>query len=69
MIGIYKVDEGIDTIYVKNICKFKTEHKDIIVSLSDINNIKIEENDNDDRKIFIGSSSLDCTLRINKIDI
>ena len=68
MIGIYEVVEGIGEIYLNNICKIKSKHTNIIVSLSEIINKKEEENGNNDQETIIISASIDCTLRINKIN-
>ena len=67
MISIYKVVEGINGIFLNNVCKFKTKHKEMIVSLIELKNKKDEKKE-DDNSIIV-SSSLDCTLRISKICI
>ena len=71
IIEIYKVDEGIDDIYLNNIYQFQSGHNDIIVSLSElktkINEKKYEENNN--KEIILASSSLDTNLKLFKIKI
>lgn len=67
MINIYKVVEEKDEIFLDNVCKFKTKHKEIIVTLLELQNKNHEKSE--DNNNFIASSSVDCTLRINKISI
>ena len=69
IIGIYQVVEGKDEIYLNNIYKFQSKHKDYIVSLLELKYKNEEEKENINQKIIIASSSIDCTLRINKISI
>ena len=61
IIKIYELIEGINDVNFKEIYNFKSEHKDIIVTLLNLKNI------NDENNIFVASSSLDSTLRITKL--
>ena len=71
IIEIYKVVEGIDDIYLKDIYLFKSEYNDIIVSLSElktkINDKKDEKNNN--KEIILACASLDKNLKLFKIKI
>ena len=65
-IKIYEIEEKED-INFKKVYKIKSEHKDIIMSLSELtNNLTYLENK---KKIIIVSASMDSTLRIIKIKI
>ena len=69
IINIYEVIEGKGKIKFNKIQKFKSKHKDIIVSLfdlkKDINDEIIKENIVDEMNII--SASIDSTLRLIKI--
>ena len=71
IIEIYKVVEGIDDIYLKDIYLFKSEYNDIIVSLSElktkINDKKDEKSNN--KEIILACASLDKNLKLFKIKI
>ena len=71
MIGIHKVVEGIDEIYIKDVYKFKTGHNNIIVSLSELKSKKIENIDEErnNKEIILSSASLDTNLKLIKINI
>ena len=82
LITIFKVIEGIGEIYLSTFYQFKSEHRNIVVSLSEIkedmkeinesseeNNEESDEEENEKNTIFLASSSIDATLRINKINI
>ena len=65
LIKLYEVVEGMEEIYLNNIYEFKTEHKNIIVSLSELKN---EADKNKDKSLIIATSSIDSTLRLFKIN-
>ena len=70
IINIFEIVEGKGKIKFKKIYKFKSKHKDIIVSLfdlkKDINDEIIKENIVDEMNII--SASIDSTLRLTKIN-
>jgi hypothetical protein len=71
MIEINKVVEGIDEIYIENVYQFKSGHNNIIVSLSELKNKKIENIDEEriNKEIILASASIDTNLKLIKINI
>ena len=64
---INQVVEGMEEIYLNKIFSFDSKHKDIIVSILEINKEQIkefEEEDNENNNTIIVSASIDSTLKL-----
>ena len=66
IIKLFEVVDAMEEIFLNNIYEFKTEHKKIIVSLSELKNNLAQIND---KNLILVTSSIDCTLRLIKINI
>ena len=68
MIILYEIVEGIDEIYLNRIYQYKSEHNDIIVSLSQIKNNVLVNSINNEEKIIFVSASLDSKIILTEIN-